>query len=221
MVKSSKTGGKSQCSESGEAWKSCQGYMVGGGTPVSEISNATEWWYTKIYPHIPEDEKKYYTEPFGGALQPSGYIPQFRKLILNRTNEEQGILYDQLLGARYPGTRSAIHRHDFAATTHIMEGYATVFLEGAPPQTYGPGQTYYMPGGGKTMTSAIMPNPFYNGTLVQQAAYSRNLDNGVAPNGASSTTWLEIETNSDGEVIFNWTRRRTPCNETPRYSCYA
>jgi hypothetical protein len=66
MAKSSKTGGKSQCSRSGEVWSSCQGYVVGGGPPVKEVRNATKWWYDNIYPYIPEDEKMYYTEPFGG-----------------------------------------------------------------------------------------------------------------------------------------------------------
>jgi hypothetical protein len=37
------------------------------------VENATEWWYQKIYPHIPEDQKEFYTEPFGGATQPTNY----------------------------------------------------------------------------------------------------------------------------------------------------
>jgi hypothetical protein len=44
-----------------------------------------------------------------------------------------------------------------------MQGYVTLFLEGSPPKTYGPGETYYMPGGGKTTTTAVMVNPVYKG----------------------------------------------------------
>lgn len=157
-----------------------------------------------------------------GALQPSNYIFDIRKVALATTvNPEQGIQYFQLRGARYPGTRSAIHMHDFSATTHIIEGYATVFLEGTAPKTFGPGETYYMPGGGKTMTSAIMPNPIYKGQPVQQPLHSSNLDSSVVPKGMSGTTWLEIETDSNGEVIFDWTREdRSNCNQAPRWTCY-
>lgn len=215
--------GTMQCENSGDIWATCQNFVQGGDDPVKEVINATEWWYKKIYPYIPEDELQYYQEPFGGASQPANYIYGVAETLLSEASDFQAIQYTHALGGRRKGTRAAIHRHDFGATTHVLQGYATLFLEGQAPVTKGPGESYFMPGGGLTMSAAIMPNPVYNGKLVKQPDESRNLDINAWPLTAEGgiTIWLEKETDSDGNVIFDWTLgNRTRCNVPPRFSCY-
>ena len=214
---------KGQCEGSGDVWATCQGFVQGGGDPVPEVTNSTDWWYKNIYPYIPEDELQYYLEPFGGALQPSNYVYGVARTLLSNTSDFQAIRYSHGLGGRRRGTRAAIHRHDFGATTHVLEGYATLFLEGHAPVTKGPGESYFMPGGGLTMSAAVMPNPVYNGELVEQPFETRNIDVNAWPSnsGGGVTVWLEKETDSDGNVIFDWTRNdRVRCNDGLRWSCY-
>jgi hypothetical protein len=121
---------------------------------------SSHWsWYDNIYPYIPQNEKQYYTEPFGGALQPSNYflasVKSFwtRKILTRLCIINITFDFDGWTITIPSSARPAIHGRDFSATTHIIEGYTTVFLERNPPRTYGPGETYDMPGGGKTMTS--------------------------------------------------------------------
>ena len=209
----------STCENAGSAWAGCAGHGSdpAGGAPA--VTNATEWWYEKIHPHIPEAELEYYREPFGGAAQPSLYRPDLVRRILREDNAFQGITYSHLLGGRDVGARTPIHRHDFSATTHVLSGYATVFLEGSPPTTYGPGESYYMPPGGLTMTSAIMPNPVYGGEPVRQTEFSTSLDANAFPTGASVTTFVEVEMLPDGGT-FDWRSGRWErCAEYPRYAC--
>lgn len=134
-------------------------------------------------------------------------------------NCSANITYSHLLGGRDVGARTPIHRHDFSATTHVLTGYATVFLEGSPPTSYGPGESYYMPPGGLTMTSAIMPNPIYGGEPVRQTEFSTSLDANAFPTGTSVTTFVEVEVLPDGGT-FDWRSDRWErCAEYPRYAC--
>ena len=50
-----------------------------------------------------------------------------------------------LKGTRLPGTRVAIHVHEYSGFTCIFEGLITDFVEGKKDATYGPGDCYYMP----------------------------------------------------------------------------
>ena len=209
--------GISTCKNAGSVWAGCAGY--GTDLKGTLVTNATDWWYEKIYPYIPKDELQYYQEPFGGATQPSLYRPDLVKSVLRQVNEFQGITYSHLLGGRDVGARTPIHRHDFSATTHVLSGYVTVFLEKSPPKTYGPGESYYMPPGGLTMTSTVMPRPIYNGSQVEQKEFSTNLDANASPTGTSVTTFVEVEMLPGGGT-FDWrSGRYERCEEYPRYAC--
>ena len=48
-------------------------------------------------------------------------------------------------GTRLPGTRVAIHVHEFGGFTCIISGEITDFVEGKKDAVYGPGNCYYMP----------------------------------------------------------------------------
>lgn len=48
-------------------------------------------------------------------------------------------------GTRLPGTRVAIHIHEFGGFTCIISGEITDFVEGKKDVKYGPGECYYMP----------------------------------------------------------------------------
>lgn len=48
---------------------------------------------------------------------------------------------------RPAGTRSPIHEHPYGGVTCVVSGEMTLYLEGADPQTAGPGQCYSMPSG--------------------------------------------------------------------------
>tara|TARA_B100000902_G_C27079613_1_gene798217 strand:- start:294 stop:749 length:456 start_codon:yes stop_codon:yes gene_type:complete len=48
-------------------------------------------------------------------------------------------------GTRLPGTRVAIHVHEFGGFTCIVSGEITDFVEGKEDAVYGPGECYYMP----------------------------------------------------------------------------
>lgn len=206
------------CENSALAWgDACQ------ITEVSVIENATAWWYEKIYPFIPEEEKEFYQEPFGGATQPSAYRRDLVNGVLDESNE-QGITYRHGYGGRDVGSRAPIHRHDLGATTHVLQGYVTLFLEGAAPTTAGPEESYYMPPGA-FMTAAVVPKPVYNGKqIVQPDTYTRNLDINAFPTGRSVTIFAEREIVSEGEYFYWLTDPVTGDNahgrsdEAPRYA---
>lgn len=200
---------------------------------VIVVENATAWWYENIEPFVPENQKEYYQEPFGGATQPSAYRTDLVKIVLNETNE-QGVTYTHVLGGRTVGTRAPLHRHDFGATSHVLQGYVTLFLEGSPPVTYGPGESYYMPPGGKVMAAAVVPKPVLNnGTqIVQPYNYSKNIDTNAVPVGERVTIFVEREIissddddDNDGEEYFYWLtdvikgNAYKRCPELPRYAC--
>jgi len=206
--------GETTCSGSGLKWAACQGEGEFG-----LVVNATEWWYKHIYPHIPDAELQYYTEPFGGATQPTMYRGDLVKQTLHEKNEVQGVEYKHLRGGRTAGARAPLHRHDFSATTHVLQGYVTLFLEGHAPKTYAAGESYYMPPGGLVMSAGIMPNPVYNGRPVVQSEYSINIDTNANPIGARVTDFVEIELRADGSY-FDWRNGRYErCAELPRYAC--
>ena len=48
-------------------------------------------------------------------------------------------------GTRLPGTRVAIHIHEFSGFTCVLSGEITGFVEGHEAATYGPGECYFMP----------------------------------------------------------------------------
>lgn len=48
-------------------------------------------------------------------------------------------------GTRLPGTRVAIHVHEYSGFTCILSGVITDFVEGKRDATYGPGDCYFMP----------------------------------------------------------------------------
>jgi len=187
------------------------------------VENATAWWYDNIVDFIPEGEEEYYQEPFGGATQPSNYRTDLRKQVLSVDSNEQGVRYSHLLGGRTVGSRAALHRHDFGATTHVLSGYITLFVAGEAPQTYGPGESYYMPPGGNVMSAAVMPKPVYEGKQVEQPAegYSKNIDTNASPAGKRVTVFVEREIISDGEYFY-WLNEQNAyygCDEAPRYVC--
>lgn len=42
-----------------------------------------------------------------------------------------------------PGSQDAVHRHDADAFVYVLEGQIVMQLQGQPPVTLGPGQTFY------------------------------------------------------------------------------
>ncbi|MBX3024063.1 cupin domain-containing protein [bacterium] len=42
-----------------------------------------------------------------------------------------------------PGSQDAVHRHDADAFVYVLEGEIVMQLQGQPPVTLGPGQTFY------------------------------------------------------------------------------
>ena len=77
--------------------------------PSTIVHNATEWWYENIVPYIPDDQKQYYEEPFGGATQPSNYRSDLVDTILRQTND-QGVTFGHLMGGRTVGSRASRDR---------------------------------------------------------------------------------------------------------------
>ena len=60
-------------------------------------------------------------------------------------------------GTRLPGTRVAIHVHEFSGFTCVLSGQITDFVEGNKKAIYGPGECYYMPAN-TPMTAANLGN---------------------------------------------------------------
>ena len=52
-----------------------------------------------------------------------------------------------LFADREPGTRTAIHMHDYAGVTCIVQGEMTLYMEGVSPIRKQAGDCYYMPSG--------------------------------------------------------------------------
>jgi len=207
------------CAASGTSW----GDACAVPKNKEIIENATAWWEENVEPFIPPEEKQYYQEPFGGATQPSMYRTDLRKYVLSVESNEQGVTYQHLLGGRTVGSRTPLHRHDFSATTHVLQGYVTLFVAGKAPETFGPGESYYMHPNGNVMTAAIMPKPVYKGKQVEQPAegYSKNIDADAFPAGRSGTVYEEREIISDGEYFY-WLNEQDAydnCDEAPRYAC--
>jgi len=206
-----------QCTKSAVTW----GDACAGPSNTAVVENATAWWYENIEPFIPEDEKQYYQEPFGGATQPSMYLPELRKQLLTKVND-QGVKYSHLKGGRPVGHRAPLHRHDYGATTHVLQGYITLFLEGIAPVTYGPGESYYMPPGGKVMTVSVMAKPVYKGNLIEQPFnISKNIDTNVSPvtKMGEPTVFMEREIILDGEYFYWVNDAFNPCPVPPRSAC--
>ena len=115
------------------------------------------------------------------------------------------------------------------ATTHVLQNYITLFLEGSAPVTYGPGESYYMPPGGVVMTAAVVPKPVLNnGTQLEKQPFdhSRNVDTNAFPDGRRVTIFVEIEIVEEGPLErFYWLtdleegNSYVRCNESPRYAC--
>jgi len=208
-----------QCTKSAVTW----GDACAGPSNTAVVENATAWWYENIEPFIPEDEKQYYQEPFGGATQPSMYLPELRKQLLTKVND-QGVKYSHLKGGRPVGHRAPLHRHDYGATTHVLQGYITLFLEGIAPVTYGPGESYYMPPGGKVMTASVMAKPVYEGNPIEQPFnFSENIDTNAFPDSTMGrgTVFMEREIILDGEDFY-WVSgvgAYSLCPVPPRSAC--
>ena len=82
-------------------------------------------------------------------------------------------------GTRLPGTRVAIHVHEFGGFTCIISGEITDFVEGKEDAVYGPGECYYMP-----------PNtPMSAANLGDESAVL--IDSFVVPPGKPVITKLE------------------------------
>ena len=80
------------------------------------------------------------------GIKPQGRVAD----LVNSTKLIDAIRPDgmQLLvfkGTRLPGTRVAIHIHEFSGYTCVLSGQITGFVEGKENATYGPGECYYMP----------------------------------------------------------------------------
>lgn len=80
------------------------------------------------------------------GIKPQGRVAD----LVNSTKLIDAIRPDgmQLLvfkGTRLPGTRVAIHIHEFSGYTCVLSGQITDFVEGKENATYGPGECYYMP----------------------------------------------------------------------------
>ena len=200
------------CTDAGEVWAICY-------ASLDSVVNGTQWWFEHVYPYIPDGDREYYQEPFGGATQPTLYPPELGgglAFTLNETDAE--IRFFMGPGGRFPGMRAPIHRHPFGSMTYVQEGYVTLFLEGAAPVTKGPGEAYYMPPY-KSMSAAVMPQPVHDGKTVVQAERTVAVDSVVRPISKSSTNFVEIEPIGDG-TWFDWTNGMWErCNESPRWAC--
>ena len=198
------------CTDAGPTWHACKADLTG-------IRNGTQWWYEHIYPHISADQKAYYQEPFGGAIQPTLY-PQESRGALTSNESDAGIRFFMGTGGRIAGTRAPIHRHPFGAMTYVQQGYVTLFLEGAAPVTKGPGEAYYMPPF-LSMSAAVMPHPVHMGKAVQQVAMTMAVDATVRPTEGVSTQFVEIEPMENGSW-FDWHNGMWQrCEEAPRWAC--
>lgn len=199
------------CTDAGEVWAICHANL-------DSVVNGTQWWFENIHPYIPDDERKYYEEPFGGATQPTLYPPDIGGRAFTENETDADIRFFMGPGGRYPGTRAPIHRHPFGSMTYVQEGFVTLFLEGAAPVTKGPGEAYFMPPY-KSMSAAVMPRPVYGGMIVAQSERTVAVDSFVRPNSRGSTNFVEIEPLGDGKW-FDWTNGKWErCTESPRWAC--
>jgi len=81
----------------------------------------------------------------------SGALPPFPKKpssVLKIDHVKQnGRVTTVFLATREPGTRTAIHSHDDAGVTCIVQGEMTLYMEGVSPIRKQAGDCYYMPSG--------------------------------------------------------------------------
>lgn len=149
------------CSQTADVYGTCV-------FQADDVTNATKWWFEHIDPYIPDEQRKFYTEPFGGAALVSFFDPDIRQTWVDNTNEA-GIRWQATRGSRAVGTRSPIHMHNYGAVSTVLSGFATFFIEGQAPQTFPPKSAFYHPTAGKRMTIAILARPEIDGELKVQA----------------------------------------------------
>lgn len=61
--------------------------------------------------------------------------------------QQNGRVTTVFYSSRQPKTRAAIHMHDYAGVTCIVQGEMTLYLEGRSPIKKVAGECYYMPSG--------------------------------------------------------------------------
>lgn len=167
------------------------------------ITNPNHWWFTKIYPFIPDSQKKYYLKPFGGTSVPNQLNSGFQDLPSTVNVVEDNNLQFKVTKVNIKkGLRFPICFHSYGTVVTVNKGYLTLFVEGCAPQTYGPGQSYYKPGG-RVLTQAATPQPFIPGKMVRQDELIRFTDINAIPNNTRPFIWIENTPNG-----INWTKQQ-------------
>lgn len=76
--------------------------------------------------------------------EPKGKVASTSKTIFDQT-DSQGITRAVTIVTRKAGTRSPVHVMDYAVTSCVNKGQATMYLEGEAPETTKAGNCYVMP----------------------------------------------------------------------------
>ncbi|WP_208948352.1 cupin domain-containing protein [Segnochrobactrum spirostomi] len=79
--------------------------------------------------------------------EPVPFKPAPAESTLLMRHVEGGTEYVVFRSARGPGLRSPIHRHTSPAYSCVVEGEATVYMEGSAPHRYVAGECFWMPSG--------------------------------------------------------------------------
>ncbi|TGD88004.1 cupin domain-containing protein [Mycolicibacterium sp. CH28] len=114
-----------------------------------------------------------------GSVPPGSVTPLDDVSVMLDTVQADGNELLVLQGTRRPGTRVAIHVHDYGGHTCVLSGTITDFMDGHEPMTYPAGTCYYMP----------PDTPMSAANLGTEQA--RLIDTFVFPPGAEPTTMLE------------------------------
>ena len=114
-----------------------------------------------------------------GAVPPVKLDPLYDVTTMLDTIDAQGNRLFVSRGTRRPGTRVAIHVHEYGGHTCVVSGTITDFVEGQKSSTFPAGTCYYMP-----------PNtPMTAANLGTEPAVL--IDNFTLPSGAPMITILE------------------------------
>jgi len=114
-----------------------------------------------------------------GTVPPGRVAPMEDVTVMLDTIQTDGNEVLVLQGIRRPGTRVAIHVHDYGGHTCVLSGTITDYMNGQEPMTYPAGSCYYMPPD-TPMTAANLGTDDV-----------RLIDTFVFPPGGQPTTMLE------------------------------
>ena len=171
------------------------------------IQDTKTWWNKRILPFIPSNERQYYQKPFGDTNPPPKPNPNNSRIIVN-VSQPTNIQTKVTKKTPNVGFRAPICYHYYGETVTIIKGYVTLFIEGCAPKTFGPGDTFYKPGG-RILTIAFMSHPIYQGKRVRQPNSGKLEFNNVDTTGNGGRPFVFIEDDSKNGGT-NWSITQQP-----------